>query len=309
MYDTRVFTRRVTAWIVALSFAPALLVAQSRADQEKQREQWQRVSDIFQAMGVRPGAHVADVGAGDGFFTSRLAIAVGPSGHVFAVDVDDAPLDRLRRRLVEEGHSNVTLIKGTSNDPRLQAGALDAALIINAYHEMPEHQSMLQAIRTALKPTGRLVIVEPISDARRAAARAEQTREHEIAPEFALQDARAAGFRITGLEDPFTTRGRVVEWMMAVTPGAASATAAPSVTSSPTVDSPTPDWLDPDLRIPVDELVKLTTFGSVTIIDVRNEGMFGEGHIPNAVLIPLESVATSADRLRGLKRPFVTYCS
>jgi predicted methyltransferase len=306
MHDTRVFIRRVTAWIVALSFAPALLVAQSRADQEKQREQWQRVGDIFQAMGVRSGAAVADVGAGGGFFTSRLAIAVGPSGHVFAVDVDDASLDRLRRRLTEEAHGNVTVIKGTSTDPRLQAGTLDAALIINAYHEMPEHQAMLQAIRMALKPTGRLVIVEPISDARRAAERAEQTREHEIAPEFALQDARAAGFRITGLEDPFTTRGRVVEWMMTVTPGAASTTVAPVATPK---DASTEDLRDPDLRIPVDELVTLTTSGSVTIIDVRDEGIFREGHIPNAVLIPLESVETSAERLRGLKRPFVTYCS
>jgi 3-mercaptopyruvate sulfurtransferase SseA len=135
-------------------------------------------------------------------------------------------------------------------------------------------------------------------------------REHEIAPEFALQDARAAGLRIIGLEDPFTMRGRVVEWMMTVTPGAVPATADLSPTTTvPAVDSPTEDWRAPDLRISSDELVKLTTSGSVTIIDVRDEGMFGKGHIPNAILIPLDSVETSGDRLRGLKRPLVTYCS
>jgi SAM-dependent methyltransferase len=202
----------------------------------------------------------------------------------------------------------VTVVKGTSTDPKLPEASLDAALIINAYHEMPEHQAMLDAIRRALKPTGRLVIVEPISEARRAAARADQIREHEIAPELALQDARAAGLRIIGLEDPFTTRGRVVEWMMTVTPTAAPTAVASSSAPAPS-DTTADAWRDPKIRIPVDELVKLTSAGGVTIIDVRDQGMFAQGHIPNAVLIPLEDVETSAARLRDLKRPFVTYCS
>lgn len=305
----RRFTHHVTLAVLAACLGSGALAAQNRAEQEQQREDWQRVSDIFQAMGVRPGARVADVGAGDGFFTSRLAAAVGPTGHVFAVDILDSQLDRLRRRLSEEAHANVTVIKGTSTDPRLPAGTLDAALIINAYHEMPEHHAMLEAIRTALQSTGRLVIVEPISDARRGAARAEQIKEHEIAPEFALQDARAAGLRIIGLEDPFTTRGRVIEWMMTVTPGAASTAVASAAVPSPSGDSAAADWRDPGLRISVDELVKLTRSRGLTIIDVRDEATFTKGHIPNAVLIPLESIETSAARFRGLTRPFVTYCS
>jgi predicted methyltransferase len=293
-----------------------MLVAQSRADQERQREQWQRVGDIFHALGIRSGAHVADIGAGDGFFTSRLAAAVGPGGHVYAVDIADSQLERIRRRLADDGHGNVTIIKGTSRDPRLPAGMLDAALIVNAYHEMPEHQAMLDAIRTALKPGGRLVIVEPIADQRRAAARADQTREHEIAPEFVMQDVRAAGLRIIGLEDPFAARGRALEWMLTVTPGAAPvlpaatapATTPPAATAPATAASPDPDWRDPDLRISVDEFVTLATAG-LTIIDVRDEGMFAKGHIPNALSIPLGAIERSADRLRGLEQPLVTYCS
>lgn len=204
--------------LVATCLATGGLVAQTRAEEEKQREQWQRVADIFRAMDVRPGATVADVGAGDGFFTSRLASAVGPSGQVLAVDVNDAQLDRLRRRLTEQSISNVTVIKGTATDTRLPVVSLDAVLIINAYHEMSEHRAMLESIRSALKPMGRLVIVEPISEARRTATRSEQTRDHEISPEFVLQDVRAAGLRIIGLEDPFAARGRVIEWMMTVTP-------------------------------------------------------------------------------------------
>jgi predicted methyltransferase len=299
---------RLALGFLATCLAAGGLVAQTRAEQEKQREQWQRVADIFRAMDVRPGAAVADVGAGDGFFTSRLASAVGPSGQVFAVDVSDAPLDRLRRRLTEQAITNVTVVKGTATDPRLPAGTLDAALIINAYHEMPEHRAMLEAIRSALKPTGRLVIVEPISASRRTATRADQTRDHEIGPEFVMQDVRAADLRIIGLEDPFTTRGRVVEWMMTVTPdGATAVIAANPPSAGPETGSC--DWRDPGLRISVDEFVKVTSSGSGTIIDVRDEGMFAKGHIPNALLIPVDDVESSAGRLRGLKRPFLTYCS
>jgi predicted methyltransferase len=295
MQESRRFAPRAGATLLTVSLAAAVLVGQSRDREERQREEWQRVSDIFQAMDVRAGAAVADIGAGDGFFTIRLATAVGPSGRVFAVDIAESQLDRLRRRLGEEPHENVTVVKGTSVDPRLPDAGLDAALIINAYHEMTEHQAMLAAIRSALKPTGRLVIVEPISEKRRAAARPEQLREHEIGPEFALHDVRAAGFRIIGLQDPFT-------------PGAATtavAASAPPAGMVPAVDG----WRDPSLRISVDDVVTLARSGAGTLIDVRDEGMFAKGHIPNAVLVPLEDIEGSADRLRGLRRPFVTYCS
>jgi predicted methyltransferase len=300
--------RWITACVGAICLAQTPIAAQSRAEQEKEREQWQRVSEIFQAMGVRPGARVADVGAGDGFFTSRLASAVGPAGQVYAVDVVEDALDRLRRRLKEDAVSNVTVIRGTSTDPQLPPATLDAALIVNAYHEMHEHQAMLAAIRTALKPHGRLVIVEPIAEARRAVNRADQTREHEIGPEFVLQDARAAGLWVIGLEDPFTTRGRVVEWMLTLTPNGGTATVS-AATSSGGSEPDEPDWKSPDLRMPVEEFVSRANSGDITIIDVRNEGMFARGHIPEAISIPLESVEESTDRLKGLKRPIVTYCS
>jgi ubiquinone/menaquinone biosynthesis C-methylase UbiE len=178
------------------------------------------VPDIFAAMGVHPGAVVADVGAGDGFFTSRLARAVGPEGRVHAVDINAGTLERLKRRLADEAIENVTLVQGARDDPRLPEAAIDAALIVNAYHEMDQHQSMLAALRRALKPDGRLVVVEPVTPSRRGRTRAEQTKAHEIDPEYLLQDARAAGFRVVGLRDPFTSRGTDgdIEWMMTLQP-------------------------------------------------------------------------------------------
>ena len=116
-----------------------LLFAQERAAQERRREQWQKVDDIFAAMAIRPGATVADIGAGDGFFTSRLARAVGPDGRVFAVDIDDKALERLRKRLEEDAIRNVTVVKGATDDPKLPERVLDSALIVNAYHEMDQH--------------------------------------------------------------------------------------------------------------------------------------------------------------------------
>ena len=86
---------------------------------------------------------------------------------------------------------------------------------------MIDFNAMLTGIRDALKPTGRLVIVEPISDARRDAAREAQTRHHEIGPCFVQQEARAAGFRIVGLEDPFARRpGHDYEYMLVLSPAA-----------------------------------------------------------------------------------------
>jgi predicted methyltransferase len=285
----------------------SIAIAQTRVEEEKRREEWQRVSDIFRVMDVRPGGTVADIGAGDGFFTIRLADVVGPAGRVFAVDIRDEALERLRRRLREEPRANVTVVKGLTTDPRLPAASLDAALIVNAYHEMSEHQAMLSAIRTALKPTGRLVIVDPITDARRAAARGALVPQHELTPEFALQDARAAGLRIIGLVDPFTMRGRTVEWMMTLTPG----DSPPPVTMAPAAVATEPskdDWRDARLRVSIDEFITLAKSGA-TIIDVRDEGMFSKGHIPDAILIPLDSIEEAAERLKGLGRPLVTYCS
>jgi ubiquinone/menaquinone biosynthesis C-methylase UbiE len=95
---------------------------------------------------------------------------------VFAVDIDDAVMARLRKRLQEDGIENVTIVKGSIDDPKLPDAALDAALIVNAYHEMEQHQLILAALRRALKPDGRLVIVEPVTPSRRGRSRAEEGR-------------------------------------------------------------------------------------------------------------------------------------
>jgi predicted methyltransferase len=283
------------------------VVAQDRAAQERRREQWQNVDVIFAEMGVRPGATVADVGAGDGFFTSRLARSVGGNGRVFAVDIDDAVMTRLRKRLQEDGIDNVTIVKGSIDDPKLPDATLDAALIVNAYHEMEQHQLILAALRRALKPDGRLVIVEPVTPSRRGRPRADEAKSHEIDPEYVLQDARAAGFAVVALKDPFTRRDGDIEWLMTLRPGDMPTVTPPGTT--PARETSGAELNDPSLRIPLEALAALASKGTVTVVDVRDEDSFVAGHIPGAIWIPLSSVERSVEQLRALAKPVVTYCS
>jgi ubiquinone/menaquinone biosynthesis C-methylase UbiE len=216
-------TRRLfrAAAFITLVVIGSPIVAQgpSRAEHgEDRREQWQKVDDVFQAMGVRPGGTVADLGAGDGFFTVRLAKAVGDQGKVYAIDIGADVLRRLRSRVANEKLSQVEVIEGAVDDPRLPVGALDAVLIVNAYHEMKAFTELLPRLKASLKPDGRLVIVEPIAPSRRDKSRDEQTRNHEIAIDFVKQETTAAGFVPVDMQDPFTTRSHAgdVMWMLVV---------------------------------------------------------------------------------------------
>lgn len=169
---------------------------------------------------------------------------------------------------------------------------------------------MLAALRSALKPEGRLVIVEPISDAKRSSSRTEQTRGHEIAPEFVQADARSAGFRIVHMQDPFTSRGRDLEWLLALQPADTAPATAPAVVAGQPSAVPSTESTDPTLRITQEDFVKLTAARAVTIVDVRDAEAFRGAHIPGAISIPLDSIDQAIiERLRKAGKPVVTYCS
>ena len=186
----------------------------------QERDEWQNVSGIFSAMGVCNDAWVADVGSKDGYLTLQLAEAVGPQGRVFAVDIDDDALERLRDRLADEEIGNVTTVHSETDDPKLPWRTFDAVVIVNAYHEMDEYASMLEHIRRALKPGGRLVVVDGISDGRRGKSRSRQTSSHEIDMKYVKQDLVEAGFEIVQSRDPFVVDrddGDQV-WLLAAVP-------------------------------------------------------------------------------------------
>ena len=109
---------------------------------------------------IPKGASVADIGAGSGFMTVRLAARVGPTGRVFANDVQPQMLNILARRLSNSKITNVTLIEGTIDDPKLPPASVDLEIMVDVYHELSQPQAMLRHLREALKPGGRLVLLE-----------------------------------------------------------------------------------------------------------------------------------------------------
>ena len=116
------------------------------------------------AVGVADGAAVADLGAGGGWFTVRLARRVGPNGIVYAEDVQPEMIEAIRRRVEREGLTNVRTIRGTATDPRLPPGALDAVLMVDIYNELEDSVTLLRNVAKALKPRGRLGIIEYKAD-------------------------------------------------------------------------------------------------------------------------------------------------
>src|SRR5687768_2381624 len=194
-------------WIAAVA-AVLCLVAPLGARQDHQeapRDQWQRAADVFEAMALGPGSVVADLGAGGGWFTTRLARAVGTSGRVYAVDVNPISLRELRDALPKE-LTNIEIVRGEENDPKLPAGQLDAVLIVNAYHEFAEYAAVLAKVRDALRPGGRLVLIEPTPLRAEDTTRAAQAKRHQIAIEFAEADLAEAGFEIVRKDLSFVKR-------------------------------------------------------------------------------------------------------
>jgi predicted methyltransferase len=125
-----------------------------------ERVQEERPDLVLAALDLKPGMKVADIGAGSGYYSSRMAERVGPTGTVYAVDVQPEMIDILRLQMKQQRVANVTPILGTETDPKLQPGALDLALMVDVYHEFEYPYEMLAAIVKALKPGGRVVFVE-----------------------------------------------------------------------------------------------------------------------------------------------------
>lgn len=307
------------------ALAPQDEARQSRLRNENRREARQRTAEILVALGAVPGARIADVGAGDGFFTVRLARAVGPEGRVIAEDIDRVALDRLRARVAEELLTNVDVVLGEPDDPRLPDASLDAVLIVNAYHEMGSYHSILQRARRALKPDGRLVLVEPFDPKLRGETRDKQTKAHALAPAFALEELRVAGFDVTALRDPFVRAGREEQWLIVAQPEpvagaiaappapgpAAPGPAAPSGSELSGGDAEASDaaLASPKLRISQEELAALVRKEAVLVLDVREAEAYEAGHIPGARLVPLGDLSTHLEALLREARPIVAYCT
>ena len=127
---------------------------------EKERDAVKEADQLIAGLDLKPGMSVADLGAGSGYHTVRLARMLGPDGRVFAQDVMPKYLADLQKRVRKEGLPHVTLVRGEPHDPRLPAGSVDAAILVHMYHEIAQPFAFLYNLVPALKPGARVGIVD-----------------------------------------------------------------------------------------------------------------------------------------------------
>ena len=150
--DRHPITGRRYAGVMGTSGADWLVRPEREAE-----EQPDRALDLI---GIAKGSTVADVGAGNGYITWRMAERVGPQGKVYANDVQPEMLTMLRRNMEQRKLTNVETVLGAYDDPKLPANAIDLIILVDVYHEFSQPQQMLRGMREALKPDGRLVLLE-----------------------------------------------------------------------------------------------------------------------------------------------------
>ncbi len=126
----------------------------------EERASEEQPAKALDALNLKPGMFVGDVGAGTGFYSTRIAKRVLPGGKVFANDIQPEMIERLNKTLAAQKVTNVQTVLGTESDPRLPAGLLDMVVMVDVYHELSRPQRMLDQIRNALKPNGELVLLE-----------------------------------------------------------------------------------------------------------------------------------------------------
>jgi ubiquinone/menaquinone biosynthesis C-methylase UbiE len=150
------------------------------------------------AMAIADASVVADIGAGSGWFTIRLARRVGPRGVVYAEDVQKEMINAISRRVGREGLTNVRPVLGLKNDPRLPANFLDAVLMVDAYHEVEDGVSMLRSLARALKPQGRIGVIDFKLDGTGPGPEPDER----VSPDVVVKDAQDAGLRLIR-QEPF----------------------------------------------------------------------------------------------------------
>ncbi len=124
------------------------------------RDEWQKPEEVIKALSIKPGDHVADLGSGSGYFTFRLADAVGPTGKVYAVDVDKDMNADLAERVQEKGYKNIEVVLAQPEDPGLQHKKVNLIFSSNTYHHLKDRAAYFANIRNHLHPQGRIAIID-----------------------------------------------------------------------------------------------------------------------------------------------------
>lgn len=139
---------------------PVASIVSAEWSDEKSRDNAREAEQVMVFLGARPGMTIADIGAGSGYYTVRLAPRLMPTGKVIAEDIVPATVRKLRARVRKAGLNNVEVVLGRADDPRLRPRSIDAALMVHMYHEITQPFALLWHLRAALKPGGKVAIVD-----------------------------------------------------------------------------------------------------------------------------------------------------
>lgn len=166
------------------------------------RDQWMKTNILLNKAGVGEGDKVADIGCHEGYLSMHLSKKVKGSGRVYAVDVRSDRLEELRINANKRNLRNIITILGDYDDPKLPERELDFVFIIDTYHEMEAHQKILRHVKDALKPGGKILILEKLKDKIRGKSRKEQVAAHSLSLRYVREELENAGFKIlSAIED------------------------------------------------------------------------------------------------------------
>jgi len=192
--------------VLALAGVPRSAPISPQHEEIGNRDDWQRPASVMDALGIGPGSHVADIGAGSGYFTFHLAQRVGAAGRVYAVDVRRTALEDIGRRASGLALTQITTILGGLNDPHLPPAGLDVVLVVNTYHELRAYDAMMQGFWRGLKAGGLLAIID--CEAAPGELFESYVRHHRVPSASVRNEAARNGFRFLrselGFVDPAT---------------------------------------------------------------------------------------------------------
>jgi len=185
---------KYTLFVLTLFITELTLAQYSEYDWEE-RDTWMNVKDIFEHANVEAGSHVADIGCHEGYLSIHLAQRVGVEGKVYAVDVREDRLESLRENLKSRELSNVNVILGDYDNPKLPENTLDVVFIMDTYHEMEDYMTILEHVQKALKPGGRIIIIEKLKRKVRDRSRKSMTDAHSLSPKYVRKELLSSGFK------------------------------------------------------------------------------------------------------------------
>ncbi len=168
------------------AYRPVSALGGNSVSSEQARDDRREAQTVMDLANIKPGMTVADLGAGEGYYTVRLAAKVGRRGRVLAQDIDEAAIKRLGSRVERERLDNVSIKLGAEDDPRLPEKSFDRVFLIHMYHEVSEPYAFLWRLRPALRPGAQVIVVD----------RDRPADQHGIEPKLLFCEFDHVGFRL-----------------------------------------------------------------------------------------------------------------